>query len=126
MARTTACRATKHNGQPCGSVVVLASGYCFLHDPDRHADARSASTKGGQGKSRLARAERLVPSSLRPTIGTLFAALEEVHRGALEPKQAQAMAALAGAIARLYSVGVLEERIAALEAAEERDRKSVV
>ena len=117
MVRTTACRATKRSGEPCGSAVVLASGYCFLHDPDRQAEARAFSAKGGRGKSRIARVERLVPSSLKPTIAALFTALEEVHTGGLDPKQGQAMAALAGAIARLYSVGVLEERLAALEAA---------
>jgi hypothetical protein len=67
------------------------------------------------------RVQRLVPASLKPTIATLFEAMEEVHAGSLEPKQGQAMAALAGAIARLYSVGVLEERIAALEATMTRD-----
>ena len=120
MARTTACRATKRSGAPCGSAVVLASGFCFLHDPDRRAAARAVSAKGGRGKSRIARVERLVPSSLKPTTGTLFTALEEVHAGTLDPKAAGAMAALAGAIAPLYSVGVLEERISALEATEER------
>ncbi len=115
MARATACRATKRSGAPCGSAVVLASGYCFLHDPDRRAAARAVSAKGGRGKSRIARVEKLVPASLRPTIAALFTALEEVHAGTLDPKQAQAMAALAGAIARLYTAGVLEERVAALE-----------
>jgi hypothetical protein len=48
-------------------------------------------------------------------IGSLLDALDEVHRGDLDPKQASAMAALAGAITRAYSVGVLEDRVAALE-----------
>ncbi len=117
MARASTCHATKRNGEPCGSAVVLASGYCFLHDPDRHADARNASARGGQGKSRIARLDRLVPASLKPTIALLFTALEETHAGTLDPRQAGAMAALAGAISRLYTSGVLEERLAALEAA---------
>ncbi len=117
MARSTSCKATKRNGEPCGSAVVLASGYCFLHDPDRRSEARTASARGGQGKSRIARLDRLVPASLKPTIGLLFTALEETHAGTLDPRQAGAMAALAGAISRLYASGILEERLAALEAA---------
>ncbi len=48
-------------------------------------------------------------------IGNLLDALDEVHAGTLDPRQASAMASLAGAIVRAYSVGVLEDRVAALE-----------
>ncbi len=46
--------------------------------------------------------------------------MEEVHVGTLDPKQATAMAALAGAVTRAYGVGVLEERITTLESRTER------
>ena len=116
MAPPSTCRATTRSGAPCASAVVLPSGYCFLHDPDRQAEARAASAKGGQGRSRIARVEKLVPASLRPTLALLFTALEETHAGALDPRAASAMAALAGASGRLYTAGVLEEQVAALEA----------
>jgi hypothetical protein len=48
-------------------------------------------------------------------IASLLGALDEVHRGDLDPRQASAMAALSGAIVRAYAVGVLEDRVAALE-----------
>ena len=109
MARSTACQATKQNGQPCGSVVVLASGYCFLHDPDRKEDARRISVKGGQGKRRIARVERLVPTTLRPVLASLLEALDETRRGEMDPKIAGALAALA--------------RVAPGAAASERERQ---
>lgn len=59
-----------------------------------------------------------MPATLRPIIGALLDALDEVHDGTLDPKRASAMAALAGAITRAYGVGVLEERVAALEGRE--------
>jgi hypothetical protein len=49
-------------------------------------------------------------------LGSLFDALNEVHAGELDPRQASAMASLAGAITKAYGVGVLEERLTALEA----------
>jgi hypothetical protein len=102
---------------------MLSDGRCFAHTATLSSAQRGAvRRRGGHGKSRHARIQRLVPASLKPTIAALFAALDEVHAGALDPKQAQAMAALAGAIARLYSVGILEERIAALEAVQEQRR----
>jgi hypothetical protein len=48
-------------------------------------------------------------------LGSLLDALDEVHAGTLDPKQASAMASLAGAITRAYGVGVLEARLQALE-----------
>lgn len=115
MQRDRTCSATKRDGSRCSSMIVLPSGRCAMHDEDRQADVAAMRAKGGRGKSRIARVEKLVPASLRPTIATLFTALDEVHAGTLDPKQGQAMAALAGAIARLYTTGVLEERITALE-----------
>src|SRR5215208_7056681 len=108
MAHPTTCTGTRSDGSPCTSVVVLPSGRCFAHDEGRRADRLAASAKGGKGKSRIARAERLVPASLRPTLALMFDALGEVHDGTLTPAQASAMAAVAGAITRLYSTGVLE------------------
>ena len=66
-----------------------------------------------------ARLDRLVPVTLKPTIGKLLEALDEVHRVDLDPRQANAMAALVGAIIKAYTVGAVEERIAALEAAQQ-------
>ena len=93
------------------------SAWCFAHAPERAAQRDEARRRGGRGKARIARAEKLVPASLRPTLSLLFAALEEVHSGALDAKQAQTMAALAGAIARLYTTVELEQRVTDLEQA---------
>jgi len=51
-------------------------------------------------------------------LGSLLDALDEVHAGELDPRQASAMASLAGAITKAYGVGVLEERLTALETAQ--------
>ncbi|MGD9891718.1 MAG: hypothetical protein AB7R89_33515 [Dehalococcoidia bacterium] len=115
MARSTTCRGTKRTGDPCGSVVVLPSGYCFLHDPDRKAQARDASARGGKGKSRLARVERLVPSTLRPLLATLLDAVDETRRGDLDPKVASALAALAGAAVRVYQSATTAQQIEDLQ-----------
>jgi hypothetical protein len=94
---------------------VLASGFCFAHDPERRAERAAASARGGQGKSRIARVERLVPGTLRPVLARLLEALEEAHAGTLDPRTAGALAALAGAIVKVYTVGTVEEQIAQLQ-----------
>ena len=111
------CQATRKDGQPCTVRALPGSAWCFAHDPNRAAQRDEARRKGGRGKARVARAEKLVPASLRPTLSLLFTALEETHAGELDAKQAQAMAALAGAIARLYTTAELEQRVTELEQA---------
>ena len=118
MVHDGACRATRRDGQRCRSTIVLPSGFCPMHDPARQGEVRAARGRGGRNKARTARLDKLVPATLRPMIGTLLDALDEVHAGDLDPKAAAAMAALAGAITRAYTTGVLEERLQALEAAQ--------
>ena len=112
------CAARRKDGQPC-TAPALRGDYCYAHDPQRAGDRAAARRKGGANSATARRVARLVPATLKPVIGVLLDALEEVHDGDLDPKRASAMAALAGSIGRLYQTGVLEERLAALEAAQE-------
>ena len=111
------CQTTRKDGRGCTARALTDSDFCFAHDPEKAAERDAARRRGGAGKARTARLEKLVPSSLKPALALLFDALREVHDGALTPAQGQALAAIAGAIGRLYQAGVLEERLAALEAA---------
>lgn len=110
------CRGTRKDGTRCTAPVMGGGGYCFAHDPAKVTERDEARRKGGANSATRQRLDRLVPATLRPMIGHLLDALDEVHAGTLDPKQASAMASLAGAIVRAYSVGVLEERVQALEA----------
>lgn len=116
MAHGTTCTGTRSDGSPCTSAIVLPSGKCFAHDEGRRADRLAASARGGAGKSRIARVEKLVPGTLRPVLGLLLDALEETKAGDCDPKVATALAALAGAITRVYSSATVEQQIGDLEA----------
>ena len=116
------CRAVRRAGGPCRAAVVLASGLCPAHDPARREALAAARVAGGRNKSRVARAAKLVPRELRAVLGQLMSALGEVRADTISPAQGSAMASLAAAIVRVYQVGVLEERLAALEAAAATDR----
>ena len=105
------CAATRRDGTAC-TAQAGASGFCIGHNPR----AQEARRKGGHGKSRAERARKLLPARLRPVAEALEKALGEVHRGELEPRQAQAMASLAGALVRVTTAGELEERLRSLEA----------
>jgi hypothetical protein len=96
--------------------------FCYAHDDTRGTERDRARRKGGTNSATRARLDRLVPATLRPMIGSLLDALDEVHAGTLDPKQASAMASLAGAITKAYGVGILEERVQALEGQREGAR----
>ena len=105
------CPAVRKDGAQC-TARPGPSGYCIGHD----AGAQAARRKGGRGKSRAERAGKLLPARLRPVADVLEAALGEVYRGELDPRQAQAMSSLAGAIVRDITAGELEDRLRTLEA----------
>ena len=91
-----------------------------------HAFARaSGPDRGGAGAGRAAsaRAGKLIPATLRPVLDGLIEALVEVRTDDLDPRRAQALASLASAIVRVYTAGTLEERIAALEAAQAQQER---
>ena len=105
------CPAVRKDGARC-MARPGPSGYCIGHN----SGAQDARRKGGRGKSRAERAGKLLPARLRPVADILEKAIGEVHLGALDQRQASAMAALAGAIVRVITAGELEERLRALEA----------
>ncbi len=110
----TPCGATRADGQPCQGKAG-AGGFCFAHDPALRSKRRAAYATGGRNKATTARVTKLVPSTLKPVLEQLMSALEEVHAGDLDPRQAGAMASLASAIGRLYETAQLEERLQKLE-----------
>ena len=112
------CAATRKDGRRCAAPVAPGRRYCFAHDPERAAARQAARAKGGRQRATAARAEKLVPTLLRPVLDTLLSAVDDVQTGTLTTQQAGALSALAGAIVRVYQVGTLEERLAALEAAQ--------
>ena len=110
------CQATRKDGRPCTIRALTGSRFCFAHDPAK-AEARDAARRrGGRGKARIARVERLVPGTLRPVLTLLLTTLTETHAGTITPAQAGALSAVAGAIVKVYQAGVVEDRLAELEA----------
>lgn len=115
------CQATRADGRPC-TARALESGCCFAHDPALQERRRAAYAQGGRNKATIARAQRAMPPTLRPVLDHLYTALEEVHAGTLEPRQASALASLAGAIAKLHEVAELDARLEALASVLEPER----
>jgi hypothetical protein len=63
---------------------------------------------GGRNKRAAHRLDRLTPEGLRPVLDRLLDAMARVDEGKMDPKQATALAALAGAVCRVYEMASLE------------------
>jgi hypothetical protein len=109
------CAGVRKDGTPCRSQVLCDGTHCYVHSPAHQQERAEARRKGGRNRATAARLRALVPPRLMPVFDRLEAALEEVHRGELEPKRAQAMASLARALVAVLTAGELEERVRKLE-----------
>jgi hypothetical protein len=117
-----ACPIIRRDGQPC-CAKPGPSGVCWAHDPATAEVRQEARRKGGQGKAKAARAQKLLPPDLQALDVVLDQAINGlVYRGTISPGQGSALAALAGARVRLREVALklaqeveLREKVSALE-----------
>lgn len=77
------CSGRRRDGEPCRSPVIAASGYCFAHDPNRTEEER-----------RRARLRATAPPDPADLTRRLRRALDDLHRGRLDPATATAVAEL--------------------------------
>ena len=109
------CAARRKDGEPCAAPVLDGGPFCYMHDPARREAQAAARQRGGENSATVARAEKLVPNHMRPVLGAVLAAIRDVRAGSLTPAQGSAIASLAGAACKVYQLGILEERLSALE-----------
>ena len=108
------CKATRADGSPCRAGAT-PDGYCFAHSPALRERTAEARRQGGRNRSNARRSTKYLPADLRELAGTMLEAIDEVHDGKLDPKRLTAMASGASAVVRLFEVGEIEQRLAALE-----------
>lgn len=123
------CKAITKNGTPCHANAQTGKDYCFLHDPDKVEAVKVARSKGGSSL------KVIDPKRFKPWRGTagdvtvmksptpqdivnlLADTIDEVKTGELDPKVANAVGYLAGAIMKAIELDAFDERLAALEEA---------
>lgn len=108
------CSATRKDGSPCTLAALADAHECFAHDARRIESRR----RGGQHSRQALHAldGQPLPASLRPILRQLGGIFRKVEAGTIKPDQARACAQVATAMARLVTVGTLEERMSQLEA----------
>jgi hypothetical protein len=110
------CQAITRAGRQCGAHSLRGTRRCFLH-----SDAKRASALGSLGGRRRTtlRPDALkrfpVPGNAAELRKLLGATIVEIRSASIDPKSANAIAALAGAFLRCVELGDLEARVKRLE-----------
>lgn len=112
------CKQIKANGARCDAYAIAGSEYCFAHDPSRAAERQVERQAGGRvGKTKV-----LPPntpdaplSSMADVVTLLGETINQVRRGEVDPKVANAVGYLASALLRALEQGNIEKRLAELE-----------
>jgi hypothetical protein len=93
------------------------------HDPGLEEKRKQARVKGGKGKSKTARARKLLMSEFESWDGLIDRAAADTYRGMMAPNIATAIASLAGAKVKLFETSVrlweaseAKDKLAELEA----------
>ena len=115
------CAAVRADGRPCGAGPQLDRDFCFVHDPERAAEAADARRLGGLRRRRevtIATAYDLEgldhTGGIRRVLDIAVADTLSLDNGI---DRNRTLIAGATAATRLLTVGDLEARVEALEAA---------
>jgi len=129
------CKAITKNGTACQANAQTGRDYCFLHDPNKAEAVKAARSKGGSSLKvidpkrfkpwRGTAGEVTVMKSPTPQdiVNLLADTIDEVKTGTIDPRVANAVGYLAGAIIKAVEVDALVDRLAAIEEAIGVNRK---
>jgi hypothetical protein len=122
------CAATKGDGTGCGAAALPGSHFCFFHDPAKAAARRQAQSAGGLANKMAtlpADAPDVKVEDGADVVKLLCQTINQVRRGEIDPRVANAVGYLANIILAAAGQRELETRIAELETLVKNRRQSV-
>jgi hypothetical protein len=109
------CTGITRTGKKCPNPAIRGD-FCFAHAPDLAAARKQGNRAGGYGKRTERRIAKRMPADLKDTLATLYRVMAAVESGEMEPARASAIAAVSRAIVGVYDAGLVEAKLAELEA----------
>ena len=92
--------------------------YCFFHNPTNSVERQAASSKGGK-RGRVATLPTQTPvlkvQSAQDVVILLSESINQVRRGEIDPRIANAVGYLSGLFLKAREQGEIEERLSELE-----------
>ena len=122
-----ACGFRKKNGQPCDADAQSGKDVCVFHDPRKAVDGRRARQAGGRNRPRslavLPADTPDHPLDPRDVTKLLAQSINQLRRGRLDPKVANAIGYQASVLLRLFEQGRTQEPSPNLEDAVAKNPK---
>lgn len=121
------CEHTRPDGSRCQARPLRGRRLCYYHEPAIAGQRAQANRRGGQASRRKA---AVLPSdtadvdlkNVTDVCSLLARSINQTLRGELDTKQANAVGYLSSVLLKALEGSELEERLAALEAAERQRR----
>ena len=108
----------KKTGDRCNAIATTGSKFCFFHDPNKKKAANDARRSGGE----RGKAATLPPdtpdieiNSPEAIVGLLSDTVNQVRKGLIDSRIANAIGYLSGMILKAREQGELEDRLKAIE-----------
>ena len=114
-----ACKGIKQDGTRCQAAAMADSDFCFFHDPTMAEERREAQSFGGS-QNRMKTLAGDTPDAKiedgRDVVKLLATTINQVRRGEVDPRVANAVGYLANVLMKAAELGEMERRIVDLEA----------
>jgi hypothetical protein len=118
METSTRCEAIKPDRSRCEVAALAESEFCFFHDPARAAERRTAQSMGGKG-NRMKTLDPRIPDvkieSSEDVTALLSRTINDVLKGNIDPRVANAAAYLANIMMRAIEQNDHEKRLVRIE-----------
>lgn len=114
------CQAKKADGAGCQAAALPDSEFCFFHDPgqaEKRHDARSFGGSQNRMKTLSADHPDMKVESCQDIVKLMTETINQVRKGDLDPRVANAVGYLANVLIKALDVGDLEKRMEDLESA---------
>ena len=116
---STLCHGVKQDGSRCEVAALPGSDFCFFHDPSKAGERREAQSLGGR-QNRMRTLDATAPDvrveNCQDVVLLLSQTINQVRKGQIDPRVANAVGYLANVLIRATEQGELEKRLAELEA----------
>ena len=121
------CAHVHPSGKPCGGFAVAGSAACFAHAPEQAAKRDEARRRGGRaGRGATLAESNVAIRSLSDIVGLVEATINDVRAGRVDVRIANSVAVLSNVAIRAIERSDLEQRLTALEAVLDPERRHAV
>jgi hypothetical protein len=107
------CQHVKSDGSKCQAPRLAGSDFCFFHDPEKSAEREAAQRAGGL-RNKMAVLPSTVPDArlqdTQDVVTLLSETINQVRRGQLDPKVANAVGYLGGLLMKAIHEAEIEKR----------------